>query len=219
MCLRVQVVYRCGCNATRAQSDQPDSTSELWSCHEYVPSCAGPWPVDLPFFYVMANDCGRPTCAAVRNYWSWLVHSKLSERQDWDSFVQQYASWYLAGANDQDPSSTAYIPHLYERDLAGHILHSNYPHSSYPRYDHPGFRFSSAHPLLKTEDQTPPPWPVLDASNEALSSGCRDYYPALDKRILAEDLVYPADGPHRLTLAQVHFMSSTSLKMVGRSRG
>lgn len=210
MCLRVRVVYQCGCDATRAIPEHPDY--EIWSCHEYTPSCYEYYErtTGLSCGYILANDCGRPTCKAVRNYWGWRVYNGLANQATWGSFVRCYDRWYDAGANNQ--LSPVVINHPHERA----------PHRwdpRYPRYDQPGFIFMTQwnqHQRMKNaEDALPPRWPVFDVPNPDLGSYYGNY-PALNKRILEEEDPRPLgleeqevrQGPRRLTIGQTHLLLS-----------
>ncbi|KAK3495865.1 hypothetical protein B0T13DRAFT_449361 [Neurospora crassa] len=218
MCLRVLVLYQCGCNATRTFSEYPEQTYEIWSCHGYTPSC---YVCPLSCVYILANDCGRPTCKAVRNYWGWRVHHGLSAEATWLLFAQLYDRWYAAGANDQALPVAANHPH----DLAPHRWDYRYP-----RYDQPGFicnpRRHYSTRIKNTANAPQPPWPVLDVPNPDPDLNI-DYenYPTLDKRVLEEDDPRPlglgreedlqppgplgdevGGGPRRLTIGQLHMV-------------
>ncbi|KAK1782074.1 hypothetical protein QBC45DRAFT_19921 [Copromyces sp. CBS 386.78] len=190
MCLNVVVFYQCGCNALSPLDD------ETWSCHGYTPYCHGV-SYTILCVYLLANDCGRPTCQSVRNYWSWKVHNGLCDQQLWRVFVQMYGTWYDAGGNNQP--LTIFVDHPQEI-----IPYRWYP--GYPRYDKPGFRFVLAEnliPRLKAEDRTPPPWPVLDVPLQNVQNHDQSY-PPLNKRRFEEE--EKLQGPQRLTIEQVHLV-------------
>lgn len=188
MCLHVRVFYQCGCDATVA--------SGLWSCHGYVHHCYD--RAGRECNYMLANDCGRPTCQGVKNYWSWHVHHGLCDQQRWLSFIQSYGRWCDAGANNQ-LSSQEVIQHPYEHDRPVWT-------PQYPRYHQPGFNFLAfserSHPF-KAKDQTPPPWPILDIPS-AMLGGDHEEYPALNMVVGEEDIECHVDIRRRLTIEQVH---------------
>ncbi|KAK3953190.1 hypothetical protein QBC32DRAFT_258256 [Pseudoneurospora amorphoporcata] len=188
MCLQVRVFYQCGCDVL------PTQGYETWSCHGYTPDCYRT-PNAILCFYMLANDCGRPTCQSVRNYWSWQVHVGLCGQELWRLFVQSYGTWCAAGGNNQPPP--IYVDHP-----QAVLPYRWFP--GYPRYDRPGFRFivfEDSFPRFKAENPMPPPWPVLDVPLQHVQNHDQSH-PPLDKRKFEEE--EQLEGPQRLTIEQVH---------------